>query len=105
VEVWRHGPKNGISLSEPPTRVYERTADCIDDRSNILLVHAGPTGLHDLANFLIRSSKSGGFGCQLALNLDGDASSGMFWREGKKGVTALGEVDALLATAVVISRR
>jgi hypothetical protein len=99
------GPKNGIFASESPARAFERTAICIDASSNILLVHTGPSALHDLGRFLLVGSQAGGFGCQLALNLDGDASSGIYWRDGSRQFQSLGEVDALLSTALVVTRR
>jgi hypothetical protein len=96
--------KNGISPSEPATRVFDRSVVCIDENSKILLIRAEKTALYDLAEFIRRGSRDNGLGCQAAVNLSGDADSGAFWRDGK-GVESIGALDASAATALVVTLR
>ena len=96
--------KNGIRSSEPAKRVYERSVVCVDTSGWLVLVRAGPTALYDLAEFLRRKGAEGGVECTTAINLSGDADSGMFWRVGS-ALKYAGSTDAALATAIAIRRR
>jgi hypothetical protein len=91
---------NGISATEPATRGFERSAVCLDDSSRVVLIRTTRTTLMDLAEFL----RAAPIGCRVAINLSGDADSGLLWRE-KAQLRTNGSVDASLATAVVVTAR
>jgi uncharacterized protein YigE (DUF2233 family) len=95
--------KNGIAASEPASRAFDRSVVCVDGSKRALLIRAERTALYDLAQFLLRPSGDGGLGCKVAINLSGDADSGLIWHEGK-ALKSAGSIDASLATALVVTR-
>ncbi|MFT3856812.1 MAG: phosphodiester glycosidase family protein [Aquabacterium sp.] len=73
------GGRAGIGPKEATTRLANlRTVVCLtpDARMKIILTQQ-PTHLYPLAQWLARSERQGGAGCDAALNLSGDTSSGI----------------------------
>jgi hypothetical protein len=96
--------KNGIRASAPTAgALYERSAVCVVDE-RVVFIRTGRSALYDLGEFLRRDGDQGGMDCETAINMSGDADSGIFWRDGVN-VRHDGSIDAALATALVVARR
>lgn len=59
-----------------------RTAVCIRSKQLLVVVTAAPISLHALATWLAAPADGDGLGCERALNLSGDASSGAVYFPG-----------------------
>ena len=70
------------SVCSEDTEAAIRTAVCIRRQQLLVVVTATPISLHALAAWLAAPAGTGGLGCERALNLSGDASSGAVYFPG-----------------------
>ena len=96
--------RQGISTAEPATRVFERSAVCLDAPGRVLFIYSSPTSLFDLAAGISDAESRGGLGCVVAMNLSGESDAGVLWTDGSKQ-QSVGSLDASLATALVLHQR
>jgi exopolysaccharide biosynthesis protein len=70
-------PGNKIGMRSNDGVRVPRSAICLPDERHVTLIYAGQSGLSlfELATLLQAPTSSGGFGCDVALNLDGGPST------------------------------
>jgi len=94
----------GIAPSETRDMAFVRTVICLGaDSSFKIALTQQPTNLFPLAQWLSKPAASGGLGCQSALNLSGDNSSGIVISTRRSGarLSEFGDGSFPLATALV----
>lgn len=99
------GARIGISPEEQRRGAPSaRTAICITkDRRMKFITVLEDTYLFPLARWLSKAESEGGLGCQVALNLSGDTSSGIAMRtRGDKSVNLIGDGSFPLPSALII---
>ena len=101
----QRGPVLGPSLHYPASYAqdkYTRSAVAVDDKGRlIILVTTDSISLTSMAYFLYKSKLN--LSIQSVLNLDGGPSSGLMLSNQQPGLTtAVGNVDALVASAIAI---
>ncbi len=99
--------QNGICRSATDDRPYRRTAACTSSDGFALIVTEQPVLLYDLAEWLAAPKDKGGLGCNSALNLSGDSSSGALYRSGGTGAPwrKIGDGTFPLATLIAVGQR
>jgi uncharacterized protein YigE (DUF2233 family) len=101
----QRGPVFSREFANNSTTRYRRTAAAVDKVGRfIILLTREPATLSSVNSFLYDPGSA--LGVQSALNLDGDMSSGLVFGP-DQGVkeTAIGTVDSLIASAILIRRR
>jgi uncharacterized protein YigE (DUF2233 family) len=97
--------KVGISPSEKEKgRKFSRSLVGIDKDGRLLLIKSNKAFLYDLATLLIKEESAGGLNCIVALNLSGDAESGLYVPKlGPQGI--IGNTDIPIASAIIITAK
>jgi hypothetical protein len=96
----------GISPNEVKETAYVRTVLCLIDASQVRVITThSPVNLYPLAQWLSRPEVAAGLGCQSALNLSGDTSSGIVIQPARGTPVSFGEGSFPLPTALIFEGR
>ena len=102
------GGTNGISSGEQKVKApYVRTAICLSNNTELkIIITLDKTHLFSMAKWLVSPKESGGVGCQSALNLSGDTSSGIIIKPpSKKALTYIGDGSFSIPSAIIIENQ
>ena len=96
------GGRGGIDASEASTRgAYRRSFAAVDGSGNLLLLTTSEVHLYGLAQCLVRELKQ--LDIREAINLDGDASSGLVITvPGSTKPQEIGSTSSLVASAIAV---
>jgi hypothetical protein len=108
-----HALQSGPIIVEQPGRIgitpaervrgneYRRSIVAKDNQGRLLLVASTETCLYDLSAFMVKDESEGGLGCVVALNLSGDAQTGLYMNY-RESIFTFGDIDVPLASAIVV---
>lgn len=96
----------GISKEEPEKRqAYRRSFVCLRENGQVLLAATTEVHLRHLAEMLTDPGEDPGLRCERALNLSGDAESGIMINDpAAEGFETFGETSVPLASALIATR-